>query len=59
MKKVRVHVIERFTERTLALSNPLDEAAANKFVDDFNELFYKSPIKDVDILIEEDDEDDE
>ena len=52
MKKFRVCIIERFTERTLAEGRALDEAAAKKFVDDFYECFSNGPILDITALIE-------
>ena len=45
MKKIQILITERHrVERTLALSRPLDEDVADKFLDIFYECFCKSPI---------------
>ena len=55
-EKVRIRITEHLTGRTLALTKPLDEATAHKFIDDFYEYFCDSPVVNVNASIEEVDE---
>lgn len=50
--KVRIRITEKFTGRTLALSNVLDETDAIKFVNNFYKYFNDNHIVDIVASIE-------